>query len=107
MTTVEMRIAIAEHCGTLHDPPGHHGAYAVPKEVCVEYSPNYPEDLNAMHEAEKTLTLAQRHKYRNLLGDLCSQGLPVSQKHAAREAISATANQRSKSFVRAINKWKD
>jgi hypothetical protein len=61
----------------------------------------YPElwdwcnDLNAMHEAEKTLTSVQLLDYIAFLFD------------ATYEATVATARQRAEAFLRRIGKWED
>jgi hypothetical protein len=54
---------------------------------------NYCTDLNAMHDAEKTLTSAQLLDYVALLFDSCY------------EATLATARQRAEAFLRALGKW--
>jgi hypothetical protein len=62
-----------------------------PREI-----PDYLNDLNAMHEAEKTLdTGALWSAYRFYLDRVCGED----------EAISATARQRAEAYLRAINKW--
>ena len=65
--------------------------------------PNYTEDLNAMHEAEKVLRVAPdtyqpggRGHYAQLLDEVCgSDGKAF-----------ATAAQRAEAFLRTIGKWK-
>lgn len=63
--------------------------------------PDYLNDLNAMHEAEKVLTAGQLETFRenlsDLLGDSCRMGF----------AIHATAAQRAEAFLRTIEKWEE
>lgn len=75
MSPAEQQLAIAEACGGKHR--------------------NYLGDLNAMHEAEKTLSIDQRGKYAHLL-------LVTSEW-----SIAATAAQRAEAFLRVIGKWRD
>ena len=53
--------------------------------------PDYPEDLNAMHEAVTNLTLRQKIHYRNVLIGITG-GMNW-------DSIDATARQRAKAFV--------
>lgn len=59
--------------------------------------PDYLNDLNAMHEAEKTLTDKQYELFTLHLGPLTSQ--------RKREYISSTASQRAEAFLKTIGKW--
>jgi hypothetical protein len=61
--------------------------------------PNYHGDLNAMHEAEQTLTDEQYSRYGwTLLGDGHIE---------AREFLSAPPGKRAEAFLRTLNLWKD
>jgi hypothetical protein len=63
--------------------------------------PNYLNDLNAMHEAEKVLTQAQDYDYRTVtLPKVCKDGSGMI-------ALTATAAQRAEAFLRTIGKWKE
>lgn len=59
----------------------------------IKPMPNYPSDLNAMHEAEKTLPdhdgAGSIHHYRIILMEVCDTG----------SAITATARQRCIAFI--------
>ena len=57
--------------------------------------PNYCTDLNAMHEAEKTLKGMELYEYIAQLFDLCY------------EATIATARQRAEAFLRTLGKWEE
>jgi len=59
--------------------------------------PDYPNDLNAMHEAEKVLTAEQRRSYVNRIFNL-----PVSE---CESNTFATAAQRAEAFLRTLNLW--
>ncbi len=106
MTPEEQRIAIAEACGWKNVDAGSGRVWGVttrhkgtPSEfdVCVDV-PNYPNDLNAMHEAEKVLTNEQLEVYCNILH---------KPNHGVYWAIHSTASQRAEAFLRTIGKWKE
>ena len=94
MSPEAQRIAIAEACGIVSkDKWG--SLYKTPRGILRD-CPDYPTDLNAMHEAEKVLTLPERRKYRKTLLGHCE---PAS------IAIHATAAQRAEAFLLTIGKW--
>ena len=62
---------------------------------CDSCHPDWCNDLNAMHEAEKTLTSAQLLDYIAFLFDTCY------------EATVATARQRAEAFLRTLGKWEE
>jgi hypothetical protein len=104
MNTEEQRIAIAKACGwkwerlwtgELHGKPvGEQGPF---REV-----PDYLHDLNAMHEAVKTLDKTMKPRYFSCLCMVvyCSISL-----HGYSAATEATAAQRAEAFLRTIGKW--
>lgn len=57
--------------------------------------PDYPNDLNAMHDAEKVLRPSQKIKYLKHLTQLDYYGR------------FATATQRAEAFLKTIGKWED
>ena len=88
MTNEQINNAIAEACGWPH-----------PRENCHTLRwviPNYCNDLNAMHEAEKVLTSEQIDKYVTIL---CLEIQPEPKLH------HATARQRAEAFLKTIGKW--
>lgn len=90
MTQDAQRIAIAKACGItgyLHDLP------------------DYLNDLNAMHEAEKTLSPIQLSYYESELVEMCNLKSAASMVSAYR--WHATAAQRAKSFLLALSLWRD
>ena len=100
MTPEQQRIAIAESCGWTDTQiiDGKYGQTDVP---------DYLNDLNAMHKAEKVLTVAQRITYANQIGVVLSGG-------SVGRAIpnwwfihEATASQRAEAFLRTIGKWEE
>lgn len=111
MTPQQINRAIAKACG-----------WTVILESCSDkigniwggYSPTYPHnwipipdycnDLNAMHEAEKTLSAGDNYYMRGGLGnyyarlaEICSDG----------SRIRATAAQRAKAFLQTVGRWED
>jgi len=114
MGPTKQRIAIAEACGwtcILDDPErpaigrliGRHGGRE------YEALPNYPNDLNAMHEAVSLLPEEDKHAYAVILADML--WLPTNwgwQDWRDTLSISeATTTQRAEAFLRTIGKWED
>lgn len=122
MKTEEQRIAIAEACGR---KPGAyycgHCRECVPIETVTSGGyhnkcggpvhldlPNYLNDLNAMHEAVKTLPCEQYEDdecgftwnlARVIYGNNKQDGFDF------RDMQEATASQRAEAFLRTIGKW--
>ncbi len=100
MTPEEQRIAIAEACGWTLNPAKHTAKgldwLHVPSGKTAYNPPNYLNDLNAMHDAENSLTTSQMttmsqylHRQLGMLWGF------------------ATASQRAEAFLRTIGKWKE
>jgi hypothetical protein len=114
MTDQQINHAIAEACGwtplnnsgVSHNhklrgwPPKPPGA----KWNVCGYLPDYCNDLNAMHEAEQSLSDWQWKQYAEILYDSVYYGFKGT---VSRRAYSATARQRAESFLKAIGKWKE
>jgi len=88
------RIKIAEACGWKPDKRGFgwlspHGYYAP--------EPDYLNDLNAMHEAMKTLSLKMGFEFCSHLNDMGILG--------DWDMLTATAAQRAEAFLKTIGKW--
>jgi hypothetical protein len=107
MNPEQQRIAIAEACGWKNVDAGagrvwgfttRHKGTPSESDVCVDV-PNYPFDLNAMHEAEKVLTDKAHEEFRLNLYDLLGDD--------SRLIVSATASQRAEAFLRTIGKWEE
>lgn len=113
MNEQEQQVAIAEACGwqdvvVIDDgiivglPPG------FTEDQCPEGAdkdvPDYLHDLNAMHEAEKTLPYEEQLNYFRTLEDIVDQ---ANGSITAFAVGKATAAQRAEAFLRAIGKWKE
>ena len=97
MTPEAQQIAIAKACGWRKDKRGL--GWLSPSG---EYSelPDYLNDLNAMHEAEKTLTFHQETDY---IAHLMRQ----HKDYPMTQGFMATAAQRAEAFLRTLNLWTD
>ena len=118
MTPEAQRIAIAEACGwvELSQPVAGQGAVVRKwkKKGCshitaTQLPPAYLNDLNAMHEAEKTLTNAQRNDFmcelEELLGFKSGPGGWDMDAESMWAMLNATAIHRAEAFLRTIGKW--
>lgn len=121
MNPDKQRIAIAEACG---NKPHTTGALGVPRWIMSDHEagdigdgviyrddlPDYLNDLNAMHEAEKILTPeyqpakgeSQWSDYLGWLG-FCGE----NKTREVYECVTATAAQRAEAFLRTIGKWEN
>lgn len=107
MNKEKQRIKIAEVCGYTHvriikaieGPPdigiGHHPTE--PHSV-----PDYLNDLNAMHEAEKVLSRGQLHRYMLNMQEVKGIG---GNNHWLN--FHATAAQRAEAFLKTLNLWEE
>ena len=121
MTDDQINIAIAEACGYTgpFEPvwlgPGDRcGISATHPDSRRHYIvPNYTNDLNAMHEAEKLLTKEQQKEFSfELYYTLCPNQKSstigwwdLNCAEAFRQS-HATARQRAEAFLRTLNLWK-
>jgi hypothetical protein len=101
MTPEAQRIAIAEACGWSGMSLGSVVGFT-PKKKLATVIPDFLNDLNAMHEAEKVLTYEQWSRYVDYLID----GEDSTAPYRGYEAIHATAAQRAEAFLRTIGKWR-
>lgn len=93
-----MNRAIAKACGIITKDKW--GELYHTQEGYVRNCPDYCNDLNAMHKAEKTLpdlNLYRRFLYLVVLEDPTNKG---------NEPAFATANQRAEAFLRILGLWK-
>jgi hypothetical protein len=113
MTKYKQRAAIAEACGWIFKPDEFGWSFAkINKEgpwckyVKSERKPfpNYPNDLNAMHEAENILSEAQRLQYWWALYEIVDDSGDNTENLI--NATCATAAQRAEAFLKTIGKWK-
>jgi len=94
------RIAIAEVCGWKHIAFNRGWVKAGDGEnQCV--IPDYLNDLNAMHEAEKALGQPLCYQYAERLMKLHYTG------RTPFVSVHATAAQRAEAFLRTLGKWED
>lgn len=122
MTPEAQRIAIAEACGwKRYELPGgwcwtHYklcvvGGPLVFDDSSTEGLPDYLNDLNAMHEAEKVLKTTdgkigkpcERDQYCMHLNGITGHNVTTH----SYLIIHATAAQRAEAFLRTLGKWKD
>ena len=99
MSPEQQRIAIAEACEWFFmDDYWHYpnGAKAIT-------TPNYLNDLNAMHEAVKSLPQNLKPRYFACLCAIVSGAISLN---GYSEATEATAAQRAEAFIRTLNLWK-
>jgi hypothetical protein len=101
MTPESQRIAIAKACGWSE---GTTGLWKDPDKSGYYACPDYLNDLNAMHEAEKVLTDAQMIKFERELGVIVCKF--AMQDGPAYKIWHATAAQRAKAFLRTLGLWK-
>jgi hypothetical protein len=111
MTTEQQRIKIAEACG-----------YGNIEKVIIRnvtfqgddrelgiwsdkgWIPDYPNDLNAMHEAEIAADLysyPRRERYLGRLQDI------INAEGTERPFMCATAAQRAEAFLKTLGLWKE
>jgi hypothetical protein len=100
MTDKQINIAIAKACGwkyvnnETHAPDG---SFWWSKELEI---PDYCNDLNAMHEAEKVfgeVYSIKSHEYEDWLQSIIEHD----------QTWRATARQRAEAFLKNINKWEE
>ena len=118
MTPEQQRIAIAEACGakwyqwageywiTFKDWNMKRHCYEAdrPAETSshpkIEVSvPDYLNDLNAMHDAERILSPTSEIEWHNQLQNVCGCSWRVM--------IRATAAQRAEAFLRTLGRWEE
>ena len=112
MTEEQQQIAIAEACGWrigTRRAMGYGGVtnaiqYYWEKNGCVGSLPDYLNDLNAMHEAVKTLPQNFKPRYFSCLCAVVGGAISL---HGYSEATEATAAQRAEAFLRTIEKWEE
>lgn len=108
MTDQEINIAIAEALGRKYHAP-------TPEEVqsgsYYQYQPDFCHDLNAMHEAEETLSGESRLLYVDSLLSLihdvdAGYFSRIEWQHGA-ELLLSDARQRAEAFLRVKGLWKE
>lgn len=126
MTPEAQRVAIAEACGWTRIGKTDDGRWVgrSPNDfvgyITYDDLPDYLSDLNAMHEAEKTLVKRQKTVYGDRLADVLNldddyyterselgDRIYSLNSYLFREVAHATATQRAEAFLRTLNLWKD
>ena len=114
MNPEQQRIAIAEACGwtKLHQPipsiDNLHGITPNGNKSIYVPVPDYLNDLNAMHEAEKILNEKQAVWYLQKLTQVrFKAGVSGMIGCMIDKTVFATASQRAEAFLRTIGKWKE
>jgi hypothetical protein len=106
MSPEKQQMAIAKACGIVTSDqwgPLYKTAFGLVRDC-----PDYLNDLNAMHEAEKTLKdNCKEGDYWFFLRDIL--GFPEAEgdwdRHYFFSAIHATAAQRAEAFLKTLNLW--
>jgi hypothetical protein len=105
MTNKQINAEIAEVCGwtDIFEHP-EFGLMGVESEThgCRTAIENYTHDLNAMHEAEKTLTGLNCHAFCEWLLDIVAD----SPDHLW-EVLTASSRQRAEAFLKTLGKWEE
>lgn len=101
MNDSQINIAIAEACGIVDVDQW--GPLYKTASGWVRDCPDYANDLNAMHEAEKVLTKTKLQTYLDFLADA-----PRDHVHKTwTTSVFATARQRAEAFLKTIGKWEE
>ncbi len=104
MNPEQQQIAIAKACGRVQRPDGLW--FPEGKNYGSQGIPNYLNDLNAMHEAEKVLDPKGKDcGYEYWLRTVCH--IPERESAKGRYFYRATASQRAEAFLRTIGKWEE
>jgi hypothetical protein len=111
MNKEKQRIKIAEACGWKSIGYGLGGIMigVAPGNSGSRRLPDYPNDLNAMHEAEKVLEGSKVwNRYTEELGKLRHYNPVIHDLRSfANIIVSATAAQRSEAFLKTLGLWED
>jgi hypothetical protein len=123
MTPESQRIAIAEACGWKnHDHPDvmqFKQGWTMPEKWCMDPKgvlrfnherPNYLNDLNAMHDAERVLwemDWSFRTIFNDHLANIIKRRKVNRNEWDAETLLDATASQRAEAFLRTIGKFKE
>jgi hypothetical protein len=98
MTDEQQRIAIAEACGWFFMYDSWHYPNGAEAITILDYL----NDLNAMHEAEKTLNPIKAAEYARMLTSIAWQS-----EQPVFAPMTATARQRAEAFLKTLGKWEE
>ena len=111
MTPEAQRIAIAEACGFRKYERPNILLWYHPEKIAVRYCelPDYLADLNAKHEAEKTLSEGQQWQQACFIVNyhVAPSGFPIFSRSEVILLACATAAQRAEAFLKTLGKWED
>ena len=108
------RIKIAEACGWIKEPDPFgirkfrwvrsYGDHRVANWIAE--LPDYLNDLNAMHEAEKLLkTTDQQNRYYAEIAEITWGCEKTGNRQVVFNQLTATASQRAEAFLRTLGLW--
>ena len=97
---------IAEVCGWRH-LPGYQGAWGTADGKRCYVLSAYCESLDAMHEAEKVLTIVQAASYWHLLHDLSDADDNTGHWLDLKATGHATAALRAEAFLKTLGLWEE
>lgn len=94
------------HCWPVWYPPNISEWYKANPDEGLEYCrpPNYFQDLNAMHEAEKVLDKNTHDSYRDNLKEICLASW-LSGSHYTPFQEFSRAQDRAEAFGKTLNLW--
>ena len=98
MTDEQINQRIAEACGW---KPAPRGRWKLDERV-ERFRPDYLNDLNAMHEAVKSLPQNLKPRY---FAYLCTVASGAISLNGYSEATEATAAQRARAFLETLGLW--
>jgi hypothetical protein len=106
VTDEQINAEIAKACGwrdlTIESGSGFYKGFDNGAELRPDL-PDYVNDLNAMHEAEKVLSLQQEKDYFANIKEIVGDNIWY---RTVGKTYRATARQRAEAFLWAIDKWK-
>jgi hypothetical protein len=105
MTDQQINAAIAEACGwkDVCQHPKNPNVWVGKHAGRLQEVPDYCDDLNAMHEAEKVLAPKNWNNFSEKWHDYYW----YLRRADADRAIHATARQRAEAFLRTLGKWEE
>lgn len=103
MNDQEIRIAIGEACPFVAN--GSRGLTWWNGKDEIVFDPL--NDLNAMHEAEESLSEEDRAEFCLRLNEIVRREKPIGDGLYSFENVHATARQRAEAFLKTLGKWKD
>lgn len=108
MSEEQINTTIAEACGWTYEPEEFPDYPWLDEEgEGHRRLPDYCNNLNAMHEAEKRLTGMDRAEFAVKLCRIAGREWPNGIGGGCFVHVHATAKQRAEAFLRTIGKWEE